>query len=282
MTLFGTPVPFYKMQGCGNDFIVIDNRERKIPVADMEQWAKKVCARAFGVYGDGIFFLEESDDPALAYRWHFYNSDGSRAEMCGNASRCAGRLAHAIGLAPAEHVFGTDAGPIKAKVLTEGEDAGRVKVQLTPPTGIETDIELTVDGKPLTAHFANTGVPHVVVFVDDVKAVDIMDMGPKLRYHERFAPAGTNVNFAQVVDDSTMLLRTYERGVEGETFACGTGASATQLLAHKLGLTGPAATLTTTAGEQLKVFVEGDNLFLQGAAELTFKGELYLEAMGLK
>jgi len=282
MTLFGTPVPFFKMQGCGNDFVVIDNRELKVPVADMAEWAKKVCARAFGIYADGIFFLEESDDPALAYRWHFYNNDGSRAEMCGNASRCAGRLSHAIGLAPAEHVFGTDAGPIRAKVLTEGEDAGKVKVQLTPPQDIRTGIELTVDGRPLTVHFANTGVPHAVVFVDDVKAVDIMDLGPKLRYHEHFAPAGTNVNFAQVVDDATMLLRTYERGVEGETYACGTGASATQLLAHTLGLTGPAATLTTTAGEQLKVFVEGDALFLQGAAELTFKGELYLEAMGLK
>ena len=282
MTLFGTSVPFYKMQGSGNDFIVIDNRELRVPVADMERWAQKVCARAFGVYGDGLFFLEESDDPALSYRWHFYNSDGSRAEMCGNASRCAGRLAHALGMAPAEHVFGTDAGPIKAKVLTEGPDAGRVKVQLTPPKDIVTDIELAVDDQPLTVHFANTGVPHVVVFVDDVSKVEIMDMGPKLRYHEHFAPAGTNVNFAQVVDGSTLLLRTYERGVEGETLACGTGASATQLLANRLGLTGTKADLTTTSGEQLTVTVEGGSLFLQGAAELTFKGELFLEPMGLK
>jgi len=282
MTLFGTPVPFYKMQGSGNDFIVIDNRELRIPVADMPRWAQKVCARAFGVYGDGLFFLENSDDPALSYRWHFYNSDGSRAEMCGNASRCAGRLAYTLGMAPAEHVFGTDAGPIRAKVLTEGPDAGRVKVQLTPPKDIATDIKLTVDGKPLTAHFANTGVPHLVVFVDDVSRIEIMDMGPKLRYHEHFAPAGTNVNFAQVVDDATLLLRTYERGVEGETLACGTGASATQLLANRLGLTGTKANLTTTSGEKLTVTVEGGNVFLQGAAELTFKGELYLEAMGLK
>ncbi|MEF2230712.1 MAG: diaminopimelate epimerase [Pseudodesulfovibrio sp.] len=282
MTLFGTPVPFYKMQGSGNDFIVIDNRALRIPVADMPRWARKVCARAFGVYGDGLFFLEESDDPALSYRWHFYNSDGSRAEMCGNASRCAARLAHALGMAPAEHVFGTDAGPIRAKVLTEGPEAGRVKVQLTPPTAIATGIALTVDGQPLTAHFANTGVPHVVVFVDDVSKVEIMDMGPKLRHHGHFAPAGTNVNFAQVVDDATLLLRTYERGVEGETLACGTGASATQLLANRLGLTGAKADLTTTSGEKLTVTVEGGSVFLQGAAELTFKGELYSEAMGLK
>ena len=281
MTIFNTSVPFYKMQGCGNDFVVIDNREAKVAEADMTTWAEKVCARAFGVYADGIFFLEETDDDALDYRWHFYNSDGSRAEMCGNASRCAGKLAHAIGLAPAEHTFGSDAGPIKASVLLDGPDAGRVKVQLTPPLGVETDITLDIDGKPLTVHFADTGVPHVVVFVDDVQALDVVDLGAKIRYHDHFAPAGTNVNFAQVKDDATMLLRTYERGVEGETYACGTGAAATQLLANKLGLTGDHADLTTTSGEVLTIFLEDENVFLQGAAELTFKGELYLEAMGL-
>ena len=281
MNIFTESVPFYKMQGCGNDFVIIDNREIKVPESAMADWARAVCARAFGVYADGIFFLEESDDPALDYRWHFFNSDGSRAEMCGNASRCAGKLAHALGLAPASHVFGTDAGPIKAQVLLDGPDAGRVKVQLTPPVSTETDLTLDVDGRPLTVHFSDTGVPHAVVFVDDVKGVDIMDLGPKLRYHARFAPAGTNVNFAQVVDRNTMWLRTYERGVEAETYACGTGAAATQLLAHTLGLTSDFANLTTTGGEVLTVFLEDNNVFLQGAAELTFKGELYLAPLGL-
>ena len=281
MTIFGTSIPFYKMQGCGNDFVIIDNREAKIAESDMPKWAEKVCARAFGVYADGIFFLEETDVPELDYRWHFYNSDGSRAEMCGNASRCAGKLAHAIGLAPAEHTFGTDAGPIKAQVLLDGPDAGRVKVQLTPPQKVETNIEIEVDGEPLTIHVADTGVPHVVVFVEDIENYDVTGMGAKIRYHDYFAPAGTNVNFAQVKDDSTMLLRTYERGVEDETYACGTGAAATQLLANKLGLTGDHADLTTTGGEVLTIFLEDGNVFLQGAAELTFKGELYLEALGL-
>ena len=281
MNIFTESVPFYKMQGCGNDFVVIDNRELAVPESAMADWARAVCARAFGVYADGLFFLEESDDPALDYRWHFYNSDGSRAEMCGNASRCAGKLAHAIGLAPADHVFGTDAGPIKARVLLGGPDAGRVKVQLTPPLDTATGIELDVDGSPLTVHFSDTGVPHAVVFVDDVESVDIMDLGPKLRYHDRFAPAGTNVNFAQVKDENTILLRTYERGVEAETYACGTGAAATQLLANRLGLTSDRADLTTTGGEVLTVFLEDGNVYLQGAAELTFNGELYLKAMGL-
>lgn len=281
MTIFGTSVPFYKMQGCGNDFVIIDNRELGVPESAMADWAKAICARAFGVYADGLFFLEESDDPALDYRWHFYNSDGSRAEMCGNASRCVGKLAHAIGLAPAEHVFGTDAGPIKAKVLLDGPDAGRVKVQLTPPHSTATDIVLDVDGQPLTVHFTDTGVPHAVVFVGDAKSVDIMDFGPKLRYHDHFAPAGTNVNIAQVVDENTILLRTYERGVEAETYACGTGAAATQLLANRLGLTADHADLTTSGGEVLTVFLEGGNVYLQGAAELIFQGDLYLTPLGL-
>jgi diaminopimelate epimerase len=281
MNIFTDSVPFYKMQGCGNDFVVIDNREIGVPVDAMSDWAKAVCARAFGVCADGLFFLENADDPSLAYRWHFYNSDGSRAEMCGNASRCAGKLAHAIGLAPAEHAFGTDAGPIKAKVLLDGPDEGRVKVQLTPPLKTETGIDIEVDGAPLTVHFSDTGVPHTVAFVDDVASVDIMDLGPKIRYHERFAPAGTNVNFAQIVDDATILLRTYERGVEAETYACGTGAAATQLLAHKLGLTGEKADLTTSGNEVLTVFLENDTVYLQGAAELTFQGQLYLNPLGL-
>ncbi|MBG0791209.1 MAG: diaminopimelate epimerase [Desulfovibrionaceae bacterium] len=281
MKIFTDSIPFYKMQGCGNDFVVIDNRELKVPESVMADWARAICARAFGVYADGLFFLEESDDRSLDYRWHFYNSDGSRAEMCGNASRCAGKLAHAIGMAPASHVFGTDAGPIKAQVLLDGPDRGRVKVQLTPPLNTETGINIDVDGQPLTVHFADTGVPHAVVFVDDVQGVDIMDLGPKIRYHERFAPAGTNVNFAQVTDKNSILLRTYERGVEAETYACGTGAAATQLLAYRLGLTNDFANLTTSGGEVLTVFLEGGDVYLQGAAELTFQGEFYLAPLGL-
>ena len=281
MNIFGTSVPFYKMQGCGNDFVVIDNREAKIDESVMDMWAEKLCARAFGVYADGIFFLDTSDDPALDYRWHFYNSDGSRAKMCGNASRCAGKLAHAIGLAPAEHTFGTDAGPIKVKVLLDGPDAGRVKVQLTPPVGLETNIKIDMDGEPLTIHFVDTGVSHVVVFVDDIDTLDVVALGAKIRYHDHFAPAGTNVNFAQVKDENTMLLRTYERGVEAETYACGTGAAAVQLVANTLNLTEGRADLTTTGGEVLTIFLEDGNVFLQGAAELTFKGEVYLEPLGL-
>mgnify|MGYP000471764126 CR=1 FL=1 len=280
--MFGTSVPFYKMQGCGNDFVVIDNRELGLSRAEMPRWAKKICARAFGVCADGLFFIDEApEDSNMAYCWHFYNNDGSRAEMCGNASRCVGRLAYTLDIAPAEHVFGTDAGPIRAKVITEGPERGQVKVQLTPPRGTETDIALSLDGRELTVHFVDTGVPHAVLFVDDAAAEDIATVGAGIRYHERFAPAGTNTNIAQVVDKSTILLRTYERGVEDETYACGTGAAATQYLAHKLGLTDACVRLTTSGGEVLTVSVEDGQPFLQGSAELTFSGDLYLDALGL-
>lgn len=282
-TRFGNAVPFHKMQGCGNDFVIIDNRELGIPVEDMATWAVQVCKRAFGVCADGLFFYDNAPEGSgLDYIWHFYNNDGSRAEMCGNASRCAGKLAYSLGIAPKDHVFGTDAGPVKVQVITEGPDAGQVRVQLMQPGPIADPAKLDVDGTMLDVHFVVMGVPHAVVFFDDVNAVDIKKIGPAIRYHEHFAPAGTNVNLAQIIDDSTMLLRTYERGVEDETYACGTGACATQIIAHKLGRTGTEAKLTTSGQEVLTVDVTDGNVFLQGGAEVTFSGDLYLDPLGLK
>lgn len=277
--LFADPVKFWKMQGCGNDFVVVDNRELKLPQEKMSEWAVAVCRRCFGVYADGLFFWDEAPEGSgLDYVWHFYNSDGSRAEMCGNASRCSGRLAYGLGLADIKHVLGTDAGPIHIEVLPENDE---VKVQLTPPRGLDLNFELKVGETRYNAHFADTGVPHVVIFVDDIEAVDIKPLGRAVRLHDHFAPAGTNVNFAQVVDKETVLVRTYERGVEDETYACGTGVAAVQYVASKLGKTDPVAALTTTGKETLTVHVEGDTLFLQGGAECTFAGELYPVAMGL-
>jgi len=275
----GPRIPFVKMQGSGNDFVVIDNRKWRVPVAAMADWAKAVCRRAFGVGADGLFFLENppADRPGVDFIWHFYNADGSRAEMCGNGSRCAARLAHLLGMAPARHVIGTDAGPVHAQVLEDG----RVKVLLTPAKDARLNIALPAADKTYRAHFVNTGVPHTVLFVDDASKVDLANLGRAIRFHETFAPKGTNVNFAQVLGERSMLLRTYERGVEAETFACGTGASAAVYLSHKLGLTGPEVNVTTSGGEQLTITVEGADVFLAGAAVATFTGELLLESIGL-
>lgn len=283
MNMFTESVPFYKMNGCGNDFVIIDNRELKVNTSVMGQWAKALCRKGFGIHADGLFFLDTPPENSdLAYIWHFYNNDGSCAEMCGNASRCAARLAHSIGMAPAEHTFGTLAGNVKARVIEEGSQAGEVSVQLTRPDRVELNIDLELGDRSLTVHHVVVGVPHAVVFVEDVNAVNVLDMGRMICHHEQFAPAATNVNFVQLKDSRTLLIRTYERGVEDETFACGTGAASTQFLSHLLNYTEKCAELHTVKGLELTVDIQGEDVFLQGPAELTFKGEFYPAALGLQ
>lgn len=279
MSIFSAPTqPFYKMQGSGNDFIVIDNSPKTIPPADMHNWAKTLCPHAFSIGADGIIFLEPDDSGQAATRWHFFNADGSRAEMCGNGSRCATLLAHMLGMAPAEHHMLTDAGKVHARVF---RDAGEVEVQLTPARDLTLNFSLDLGGENFTAHFANTGVPHAVIVSADVKALDIKDLGAKVRYHAHFAPAGTNANFIQVVSRSELLLRTYERGVENETYACGTGAAASVAVAHALGLCEPRARVTTSGGEVLEISVHGTDIFLRGKAQLVYQGEFCPSALGL-
>ncbi|UTF50961.1 diaminopimelate epimerase [Desulfomicrobium sp. ZS1] len=279
MTIFTGPTQFfYKMQGSGNDFIVIDNRAKTISPEDMPRWAKTLCPHAFSIGADGIIFLEIDDSGQAATRWHFFNADGSRAEMCGNGSRCATLLAYTLGMAPAKHLMLTDAGTVHAQVFPE---AGEVNVQLTPARDMALNVALDLDGRTWTAHFANTGVPHTVVVTPDVKSIDVKGLGAKVRYHDHFAPAGTNANFIQVVSRSELLLRTYERGVESETYACGTGAAASVAVAHALGLCDPKAKVTTSGGEVLEISVHGSDIFLRGKAQLVYKGEFCPAALGL-
>ncbi|WP_126376964.1 diaminopimelate epimerase [Desulfovibrio ferrophilus] len=275
----GMTVPFFKMHGSGNDFVLIDNRKLALPRAQMTLWAQRICRKAFGIGADGLIFLQNA--PAgeqVDYIWHFYNADGSRAEMCGNGSRCAARLACEIGLADRNHVLGTDAGPIRAQVRP---DSTLVKVQLTPPQDLLLGTSLTVDGVQYEVHFVNTGVPHAVIIVDDVSAIDVDKLGRAMRNHEHFAPAGTNVNFIQIRGNCKLLLRTYERGVEGETFACGTGAAASALVAHELGLVDESVELKTSGGEVLQIHLENGTLFLEGPAVKTYSGEMFIESLGL-
>jgi diaminopimelate epimerase len=274
-------IPFYKMHGSGNDFVLIDNRSLKLPVQRMEEWARQLCRRSFGIGADGLIFLDDPPPgrPGIDYIWHFYNADGSRPEMCGNGSRCAAFLAHELGMAQADHVLGTDAGPIRARVL---KGISQVRVQLTPPRDLQTSIQLQAgEHGPFEVHSVNTGVPHAVLIRDDVSTVDVPALGNALRFHPHFAPAGTNVNFVQVRDPGHLLLRTYERGVEGETYACGTGAAASAAVTNALGLTTAHVHVTTSGGEHLEILLDGGELFLQGNATLVFKGELSLAGVGL-
>lgn len=279
MTLFtGSTQKFYKMQGSGNDFIVIDNRDKAIKPDVMPQWAKTLCPHAFSIGADGIIFLELDDSGQAATRWHFYNADGSRAEMCGNGSRCATLLAHGLGMAPLQHEMLTDAGPVRAQVFPE---AGEVEVQLTPVRDLRPGAVLEISGAAWTVHFANTGVPHAVIICDNLKDLDIRPLGAAVRYHDHFAPAGTNANFIQIEDRSHIRLRTYERGVENETYACGTGAAASVAVAHALGLCESSARVTTSGGEILEITVRGTDIFLRGKAVIVYTGEFSPAAMGL-
>jgi diaminopimelate epimerase len=274
----GQGVAFHKMQGCGNDFVVIDNRELKVPRALMAEWARLVCRRCFGIGADGLIFLETAaPGSGLDFRWHFYNEDGSRAEMCGNGARCAAKLGNLLGFAGKKLVLGTDAGGVAAEVLHDGQ----VRVRLTPATELKTGLALDVAGEKLTVHFVNTGVPHAVVFFEDVSMVDVKRLGRAIRFHEAFAPKGTNANFVAVKDSGHLQLRTYERGVEDETLACGTGACASAVIANALGLAGPDVDVTTSGGEVLGVGLADGQVNLRGAAEICFSGVLYPRTLGL-
>lgn len=273
---------FTKMNGSGNDFILLDNRAARLPVEIMPHLARGACARGRSVGADGLIILEPSDrvDPALGrvdFRWHFFNADGSSAEMCGNGGRCAARFAHDQGLAGKRMVFDTLAGPIRAWV-----EGALVKLEMVPPRGAYRDLTLEALGGRVSLHGVNTGVPHAVVPVSDLEAAPVRDLGRALRFHGHFAPAGTNVNFI-AIHDGELYVRTYERGVEDETLACGTGAVASALVAGSQGWLKPPVSVRVKSGETLKVHFSADGsgfreVLLEGAASYVYQGVLHREA----
>jgi diaminopimelate epimerase len=278
-------IRFMKMTGSGNDFIVIDNRTLEIPKEAGRRLARLACRRSVSVGADGLILIEP--DPEVAFRWQFFNADGSEAEMCGNGARCAARFARLKGIAPAGRFsFRTLAGIIDARIMAE-----TVKVRMTMPHGLETDFCLDVGGHALCLHFIDTGVPHVVHFVDDEKGlenVDVFNLGRALRYHPRFQPAGTNVNFALVTGPRSISIRTYERGVESETLACGTGSMASALVASAKELVSSPAEVKTRSGEKLAIYFEKTSradtidfseVYLEGGAKVVYEAELWDETL---
>ncbi len=265
---------FVKMQASGNDFILINNFEGRVSPEEAPLFAQRLCRRRISVGADGLILIEPPKRPENAFSWRFYNADGSEAEMCGNGGRCAARFAVEEGLCGPRLSFETLAGEIRAEVRGD-----RVKVELTPPRDLTLDLDLALEGQVLRVHFVNTGVPHVVVFVEDLESVPVAELGRRIRFHEKFSPAGTNVNFVKVLPKGGLAVRTYERGVEGETLACGTGASAAAYVAVKLGLATAPVPVLTRGGETLHIHLEGESLFLEGATRKIFRGYLYPEAL---
>lgn len=271
----GEGIPFSKLNGSGNDFLLIDARDGALDGIDRPAFASKVCDRTRSVGADGLIVIEASR--SADFRWDFYNADGSRAEMCGNGGRCAARFAAARKIAGPEMAFETLAGTIRASV-----SGRRVKLQMTRPSGLAVDRSLSLGGESLVYSFLDTGVPHAVLFVPDVSRVDVAGIGRGIRRHEAFAPRGTNVNFAQG-RDGELLVRTYERGVEGETLACGTGAVASAILAAVRGVASSPVTVRTSGGEILKVYFDAGKegfgeVYLEGDTSWTFDGRLFEEA----
>ncbi len=272
------PIPITKMSGAGNDFIVIDHRSRFIPESYQPQFAQLVCRRSFSVGADGLILIEDSDSEDFS--WQFYNKDGSVAEMCGNGARCAARFAWRSGIAGRSMRFSTLAGVIEAELIGEQE---HVRLEMTDPFDFRDSVLIPLNGSEKEVFFVNTGVPHAVVFVDSDQA-PVKHWGRALRYHEQFEPAGTNANFVKILKDGQLLVRTYERGVEDETMACGTGVVAAAIVAARQGLAESPVDVTTTGGEQLAVqfIVEGtevSEVCLQGPARIIYEGNLSPEAL---
>jgi diaminopimelate epimerase len=266
-------LPFTKMNGAGNDFIILDNRDEKLAL-DSSRIAL-LCDRHRGVGADGVLAVEPPLQGA-DFRMRYYNADGGEAEMCGNGARCFARFARKLGADKSEISFETLAGIIRAS-FPENE----VRVVMSDPHSYRPPIRLDIIGNTLEVHFVNTGVPHAVVFTDDVEAVDVSKRGAALRYHPAFAPKGTNANFVQVLSPGSIAIRTYERGVEGETLACGTGVCAAALVHHLLTHSPSPVHVKVRGGDTLQVAFEASgggfrNVTLTGPADFVFDGTISL------
>lgn len=266
-------IAFSKMSGNGNDFIIIDNRSGEFDIAADASFVQKVCARGLSVGADGLILIEKSG--IADFKWQFYNSDGTMPTMCGNGARCAARYAYINKIAPKNMTFETGAGIIEGFVL----DYAEVKVQLTEPHSFNNDLPfIDVAGISYKPVFINTGVPHAVIFTENLENIDIMTVGSAIRHSDIFGHDGTNVNFAAIRGLHDMCVRTFERGVEGETLACGTGCTASALIAMRLGMASSPVRVLTAGGKTLTVYLNGDKVYLQGEARLVYTGFINIEA----
>lgn len=271
------PIHFYKMSGCGNDFIIIDNRSPVVEEKDLTAFIVGICRRKMSVGADGIILIENSD--TVDFKWRFYNSDGSVAEMCGNGARCVARFAYLNGITGPDMAFETLAGVVSASV----SETGLVKIRMTDPLNLELDRSLILKSGKYEISSVNTGVPHVVMVVEDIQGTPVKEMGKEIRFHPDFAPAGTNANFVTVQPDNIVAVRTYERGVEDETLACGTGCVASALIvSRKFALASPV-TLLTRSGGYLRIYFEHrqdrfSDVYMEGDARVIYRAELCEEA----
>jgi diaminopimelate epimerase len=281
------PISFMKLSGSGNDFILIDNRDRAVDPKRAGALSAKVCTHRMSVGGDGLILIERSR--RADFRWRLFNADGSEAEFSGNGARCAARFAYLKRIAPKQMRFETLAGVIEAEMAPRSVKRGatpifdRVKVRFPDPKGLRLNLRVALDGTEREAHFLDTGVPHCVYLVDDPDQVDVVGIGRSTRHHSLFQPAGANVNFISVLDPHQIRIRTYERGVEDETLACGTGSIASALIASLVGKAESPVTLIPQSGLNLMVHFQSDgksftDVYLQGDARAVYEGKILPDA----
>lgn len=269
---------FYKMNGAGNDFVVVDNRDGELTeVLDRETIAG-LCDRHRGIGADGLLAVETARQGA-DFRFRYYNADGGEAEMCGNGARCFGRFAAHLGEEPVGQVsFETIAGTLTAEMVDE-----HVRIAMSDPTDLRLDTGVVVPEVGAPVRFINTGVPHAVAWLDgprELTNLNVVGAGRAIRHDPAFAPAGTNANFAAVLEPGHIMIRTYERGVEDETLACGTGMVACALLHHLLTGAPSPVKVEVAGGDTLEIGFgkTPDGGFTQvtltGPADFVFEGDI--------
>jgi len=257
-------IQFYKYQGTGNDFVMIDNRAGFFPKKNVEL-VRSLCDRRFGIGGDGLILLERED--TADFKMVYYNSDGNESTMCGNGGRCIVAFAHDLGVIGSETTFLAVDGMHHAQI-----ENGSISLQMidVPKSSVSENKDFT---------FLFTGSPHHVVLVDDVEKYEVYKEGRNIRYSDLYAPEGTNVNFVEQLDGGHFRVRTYERGVEDETLSCGTGVTAVAIAMNMTGKTDEHHISVEVQGGSLTVAFEEDderffNVMLIGPAEQVFKGEI--------
>jgi diaminopimelate epimerase len=271
-------IDFMKLHGSGNDFVVIDNRNGALAESQLSEFSELVSRRARSIGADGVVLIENPVEPATDFSWRYFNADGSEGEMCGNGAMCGARFAELIGAAPADTAFSTMSGIVRATVDPE---TGMVELAM-PDTGpIEQPRTVDVDGNAYELIPIQVGVPHGVLFVDDAGAFGdraaLERIGRAIRRSEAFAPAGTNVNFVSPLGENRLRMRTYERGVEAETLACGTGAVATAVVSAGCGLVTAPVEIVTSSGLPLVVRFD---LRQNGARTVTLRGQTRIVMSG--
>ncbi len=264
------------MNGAGNDFVLADNRDRRLQLT--REHVVRICHRQRGVGADGLFLLVPCESGRADWAWEFFNSDGSGAEMCGNGARCFARFIQKVTNDKRPSVsFETGAGVITATFSGE-----RVTINLTKPQALRLNEQIILSNGNCMVQSIDTGVPHAVIFVRDADKAMVQQMGSEIRHHSHFSPKGTNVNFVQRLGPNAIRVRTYERGVEGETLACGTGVTASALVAARVHHLPSPVQVQVQGGDILEVsFVEKDGEFhdvtLSGPAVFVFEGTISIE-----